>query len=108
MPLEYSRVTLPPLWTLAEAKTHLRIVDMASDADVQQKLDAAQEDIVAYCATAIEPTWTATTTPKAIKHAVLLLLTHLYENRGDDLAPDEHVWLAIGRLLAMYRDPTLK
>jgi len=108
MPLEYSRVTLPPLWTLAEAKTHLRITDAANDADVQQKLDAAQEDVVAYCGAAIEPTWTATTTPKAIKHAVLLLLTHLYENRGEEMTADEEVWMAISRLLALYRDPTLK
>jgi len=108
MPLEFSRVTLPPLWTLAEAKTHLRVTDSAHDADIQQKLDAAQEDIVAYCTNAVEPTWTATTTPKAIKHAILLLLTHLYEDRDEDLSRDDDVWMAIARLLAMYRDPTLK
>jgi Phage gp6-like head-tail connector protein len=107
MPLEFSRVTLPPLWTVDEAKVHLRITDTAADADVQQKLDAAQEAIVAYLTDAVEPTWEATTAPKAVKHAVLLLLTHLYENRGDDGAADDQVWAAIGRLLALYRDPTL-
>jgi hypothetical protein len=105
MPLEYSRVTLPPLFTLAEAKDHLHITDSAHDADVQQKLDAAQEEIIAVCTTAIEPTWTATTTPKGIKNSILLLLTLYYEQ---DMAKNQEVREAIRENLAMYRDPTLK
>jgi hypothetical protein len=104
MPLEYSRVTLPPLFTLAEAKLHLHITDSAHDADVQQKLDASQEEIIAGCARAIEPTWTATTAPDGIKNAILLLLTLYYEQ---DMTKHRETREAIRDLLAMYRDPTL-
>lgn len=114
MPLTYSRVILPPLWTLDQAKTHLRITDTDHDADVQQKLDTAQELICAYLGDAADPAWDATTAPKAVTHAVLLLLTHYYEHRGDDMAPtvagatpDADVWKAVQNDLAMYRDPTL-
>jgi Phage gp6-like head-tail connector protein len=111
--LEYSRITLPPLVTLAEAKAHLRVTDTAHDADITQILATAQEAIVAYEALAADPTWDAASVPRAVKHAILLLLTHYYEHRGDDMiqagagAVDEGVWAAIGRLLAFYRDPTL-
>lgn len=109
-PLDYSRVTITtPLVTLAEAKVHLRLTDTVHDADITQKRDAAQEAILAYETLAADPAWTETTVPRAVKHAILLLLTHYFEHRGDDAraAADEDVWLAIGRLLALYRDPTL-
>lgn len=114
MTLEYSRVTLPPLWTVADVKTvQLRIRDTAHDAEIAEKLDTAQEAILAYLALAADPTWTAATAPKAVKHAILLVTTHYYEHRGDDMnvagagATDEALWQAVGRLLSMYRDPTL-
>jgi len=113
-PLTYTRVSLPLLWTVDEAKTHLRITDADHDADVQQKLDAAQEMICAYLGPAADPTWDTTTAPKAVKHAVFLLLTHYFEHRGDDMAPtttgstpDADVWKAIQNALCMYRDPSL-
>jgi len=37
----------------------------------------------------------------------LLLLTHFYENRGQDQQADMAVWEAVGRLLVRYRDPAL-
>lgn len=108
MTLEYSRTsTAGPLVLLTEAKIHLRITGTADDADITQKLDAAEEAILAYENLAADPTWTDTTVPKAVKHAVLLLLTHYWENRGEELTRDEDVWAAIGRLLALYRDPTI-
>ena len=65
MTLEFSRVTLPPLWTVDQAKIHLHITGTAYDADIQQKLDAAQEAILSYLAVAADPTWTAATVPKS-------------------------------------------
>jgi hypothetical protein len=114
-PLEFSRVTLAgPLWTVDEAKAHLRVRDTAHDADITQKLATAQEAIVAYLGAAADPAWDATTAPLAVKHAVLILTTHYYEHRGDDMSPsgsgatpDADVWRALAQLLAMYRDPTL-
>ena len=116
MALDFSRVTVAgPLVSLVEAKQQLRIQDSDHDADVTAKMDAAQEAILAYLTTAGDETWDGTTVPKAVKQAILILLTHLYEHRGDDMSPtatgttpDADVWAAIGRLLALYRDPTLK
>jgi hypothetical protein len=112
-PLTYSRVKLAGLlWTPDEVKAiQLRITDAAHDADVTEKLEAAQEAVLAYLGPAGDPTWTPSTAPKAVKHAILLLTTHYYEHRGDDLGPmrpDEAViWRELRNLLAMYRDPAL-
>jgi hypothetical protein len=52
--------------------------------------------------------WTDTTVPGPVQAAILLMLTHLHENRGDaEMERDEHVWQAIGRLLMRLRDPAL-
>lgn len=115
MTLEFSRVTLPPLWTVAEAKAkQLRLRDALHDDEVAEKLETAQEAILAHLGTAADPTWDAATAPKAVKHAILLLTTHYYEHRGDDMSPsgsgstsDQDVWEAIWRLLAHYRDLTV-
>lgn len=54
------------------------------------------------------PAWTDVNVPTVIQSAVLLVLTHLYENRGDNLQQvDEALWEAIGRLLMRRRDPAL-
>lgn len=106
MTLEFSRVTLPPLWTVDEAKVHLHLTGTAVDADVQQKLDLAQEAVLSYLAAGGDPTWTEVTTPLPVKHAVLLLAAYYYEDRGDGSVPD--VWPKIYALLAAYRDPTVK
>lgn len=115
MPLDFSRVTIPvALVPIADVKDHLRIRDEDHNAEVARVYDAAQEAVVAFLKSAADETWTASTAPRAVKHAILLLTTHYYEHRGDDMnptdsgsTPDEDVWTAIGRLLAMYRDPTL-
>jgi len=100
------------LVTLAVAKQHLRIVDDDHDADVQQKLTAASAIIVKYLKAQADPTWTDATVPAPVQHAVLLMLAHLYENRGDDEAfgmssRSGALWDAINRLLIGWRDPAL-
>jgi Phage gp6-like head-tail connector protein len=115
MPLEFTHVTVAgPLATMAEIKNQLRITDTLHDADITEKNDAAQDAILAWLTTAADATWTPATVPKPVKHAILLLTSHLYEHRGDDMnptasgsTPDQDVWEAIARLLALYRDPTL-
>ena len=105
MTLEFSRVTLPALWTVDQAKVHLRITGTAHDADIAQKLATAQEAILGYLAAAADPTWTAATAPAAVTHAIHLLTAYYYEDRGDGEQPD--VWPKIYALLAAYRDPTV-
>ena len=105
MTLTFSRVTLGPLWTVAQAKVHLRITSTADDADIQQKLATAQEAILSYLNVAADPTWTAATAPAAVTHAIHLLTAYYYEDRGDGELPDP--WPKIYDLLAAYRDPTV-
>ena len=50
-----------------------------------QKLATAEEAVLAYLGPAADATWTPATAPVAVKHAILLLTTHYYEHRGDDL-----------------------
>ena len=110
MSLEFSRVTLAgPLWTVDEVKAiQLRITGAASDADVTQKIATAQEWVLAYLGAAADETWTPTTAPQAVKHAVLMLTTYLYEHRGDDPAQaDGNIWDVLRTWLGMYRDPTV-
>jgi hypothetical protein len=105
MTLTWSRVTLPPLWTVEEAKIHLRVTGTADDADIRQKLDTAQEAILSYLGVAADPAWTAATAPKAVTNAIFLLTAYYVEDRGDGEQPD--VWPKVYSLLAAYRDPVV-
>jgi len=96
-------VILPPLLTLADAKIHLRITDTAHDADVQQKLDEAQDVILDYVGEQVDPLWTDTTAPPRVLSAIKIYLTLLYEHRGDDMATEAATWAAIRRLLERTR-----
>lgn len=119
MPLTFSwqqNTPAVPLVTLDDAKTYLRISDTDHDADVTAIRDTAQEAIVAYIGAAADPTWTDATAPRAVVHAIKLLLGHYYEHRGDDLAGvglrqtitmDDAVWSAISNLLGRHHDPTI-
>ncbi len=112
MTLTYSRVTLAgPLHTLDEVKAHLYITGTAHDDVVGQKYATAQEAVLAYLGPAGDASWTPTTAPEAVKNAMLLLTTHYYEHRGDDLGPNRPaeavIWKELQNGLSMYRDPTL-
>jgi hypothetical protein len=52
-----------------------------------------------------EETWTSANAPGHVQAAVLLMLGHLFEHRGDDPETDGDLWLAIERLLIRSRDP---
>ena len=107
MPLEFSRIVITtPLVSLELAKQHLRYTGTDHDADVQQKLTAAQDRIVAYLAGAADPAWDDTTVPTPVAEAILELLAYFDRWRGDDQTTAE-TWAAIEKLLSMYRDPTL-
>jgi hypothetical protein len=110
--LTFSRISLAaPLFTLAEAKAELGIVDPAHDAVVARKLAEAEEMTLAYLALAVDPAWSSATAPEAVKSAVLALLVHLYEHRGDDFGPGSRdvgvIWRELQHRLSHYRDPSL-
>lgn len=57
--------------------------------------------------TVASPAWAADTATGPMQAATLLILGHLYENRGDDMKADETLWAAVTRLLMRSRDPVL-
>jgi hypothetical protein len=110
MTLDFSRVVIPaPLVLLPVAKAHLHLTDTAHDADVTQKLAAAQDQIVAKLGPAADATWTDTTVPRPVQSAILLLLDALYERRGGDEGSEQlrKALEAVDLLIALYHDPTL-
>jgi Phage gp6-like head-tail connector protein len=97
------------LVSLAEAKEHLKITWPAGDpgdSDVQLKLDGAEAIIRDYL-TKNDPTWTPSTVPEPIRHAILLQLGWMYVNRGDeDTNLDKNdIWPALKQILAPYHMP---
>lgn len=103
------------LVTLTQAKGQLRITTPAldpGDVVIQLKLDQAEAAVLARCNStawwrAITPTWTAATVPLGVQAAILLLLTHLFEHRGDDMTPAREVWTEVDRLIGPSKDPVL-
>lgn len=109
MTLWYSRVApAGPLLTLVEAKVHLRIpsTDTASDADISAKLAAAEERVMATLGAAADPSWDATSAPRLVRHAILILLDAFMERRGGDEGGEDlrKALEVVDRLLALYRD----
>ena len=106
---------VPELITEDTAAQHLRLgafTDLPAEqqTDLGQKVDDATATIFGYLKAQADPNWTIDTVPGEVRSAILFLLAHLWEHRGDDLAPvdfDGKVWEGIGRLLARRRDPAL-
>ena len=96
------------LVTLVTAKEHLRITSTTDDADIQLKLDQAEAIILDYLAGQADPGWISpATAPKPVTASILLMLTRLYEHRGDLEEADEDLWLAIERILRRIRREAL-
>lgn len=49
--------------------------------------------------------WTEDTVPLEVQQACLVMLVHVYENRGNDMKADADVWKAVERILVGSRDP---
>ncbi len=94
------------------AKTQLNIPadDDTNNVDIYAKAQQAEAIILSRCnSTAanrvIVATWTADTLPLTVQTAMLLMLTHLYEHRGDDPQTDAALWESVDRLLVTNRTP---
>src|SRR5262245_3336023 len=93
-----------PLVTLDEAKRHLyQEWTTDNDVDITAKLQQASAIIRDYLKTRNDESWTDTTVPLPVKAAVLVMLAHLWEDRGDDSSRDEDVWNAVHRLVERFR-----
>jgi hypothetical protein len=100
------------LVSLEQAKAHLRVSSTDSDDDIQLKIEQASTLILERCGStaywrAITATWTDATVPQSVQAAILLMVGHLHENRGDDMKADEALWMAIDRLIPMNKDPVI-
>ena len=102
------------LVSLINAKAHLRepLDSHDHDLDIQQKAEQASVLVLGRCnSTAwwrdITVGWTEANVPGDVQAAVLVLLTHLWEHRGDNMEPDDSIWRAVNNLLAMKKDPVI-
>lgn len=87
--------------TSDEVKTHLRIDHDEEDAYIETLIAQAQAVAEDYCRTQFPDV-----APEPVRLAVLLMVSHYYENRDN---PDKQVYVtmrvAFENLLYPYRDP---
>ena len=87
--------------TVPEVKTHLRIEDDDEDAYLGTLIAQAQAAAEDFCRVEF-----GSTAPEPVRLAVLLFVSHYYENRDN---PDRAVYgtmrIAFENLLYPYRDP---
>jgi hypothetical protein len=100
------------LVSLVQAKEHLNITTDDRDHDIHLKMEQASAIVLDRCnSTAwrrvITATWTEVTVPLAVQAAILLVLTHLNENRGDNMVTDAHLWQAVDALISLHKDPVI-
>lgn len=110
MTLDYSRVVITiPLLSLSAAKQHLRITDTTHDTEVTALVEVAQEHVITAMKAAADPTWTDTTVPRVVQHAIKLMLDAFNERRGGAEGADElrKAIETVDLLLGLYKDPTL-
>ena len=87
--------------TIEEVKAHLRIQHDEEDELIESFIAQAQAVAEDYCRVQFEDT-----APEPVRLAVLLMVSHYYENRDN---PDRQVYMtmriAFENLLYPYRDP---
>ena len=100
--------------TVDEVKTHLRIEDDDEDEYIAGLIRQAQSTAEDFCRVSFEPITemddqgneTTIAAPEPVRLAVLLMVSHYFENRDN---PDRAVYgtmrIAFENLLYPYRDP---
>ena len=88
--------------TVDEVKTHLRIQQDEEDGYIDELIAQAQAAAEDFCRVKFSDP-----APEPVRLAVLLMVSHYYENRDN---PDKQVYvtmrIAFENLLYPYRDPT--
>lgn len=103
------------LISFEQARDHLQLTaDLAPEVveDLMTKMDQASALVLDRINTTEQwrttsATWTELTVPRAVQTAMLLVLTHLYEHRGDDQSSDEALWRSVNNLISLHRDPVI-
>ena len=88
--------------SVAEAKAHLRLESDEEDAFIESLIEQAQAVAEDYCRVTFE-----SPAPEPVRLAVLLMVSHYYENRD---TPERQIYvtlrMAFENLLYPYRDVT--
>jgi hypothetical protein len=93
------------LITLADAKDHLKVTGEDDNADIEAKLQEACDLVLQHLNTGAVPGWSNGTVavPGRVQAATCVMLTYLFEHRGDDMEPSAEIWTAIERILTTTR-----
>jgi hypothetical protein len=103
-------IDVPQLVDLETAKAHLRAESSvaSSELEVQAKLDQATAFVIRACGALADAAWNVTTCPAPVQTAILMHLTELYTDRGDQDRKDPFGSMVVRYLMASgYRDPVL-
>jgi hypothetical protein len=92
------------LITLAQAKAQLRIDDTESDTELGEMVTAASAVVIGYIGGTTAPAYTVDTVPAAVRTAVLLVLSALYQDRE---GMEDPLGVAVHSILRPFRDPAL-
>lgn len=95
------------LVTLDIARDHLHLTGTAEDARITRLLEEASAYVLAILAEHADPAWTVDTVDPIVRSAILLKLTDLHDNLGDDLSMAEAIRMAILHLLTPIRPQAL-
>lgn len=87
---------------LEEAKDHLRVDFNTDDWSIQSMIDAAVDHL-----NSIDVDMAADPLPPALRHAVLLLVGHFYENREATAEQLRFTPIGVDRLVAPYKGVSL-
>jgi hypothetical protein len=90
-----------------QAKNHLLIDYDDRDADLEMKMQQAEEIVIDYIKRP-DHGWTEQTVPKTVQAAVLLVLTALFDDR-DGTGEGDYLRASgpVARLLSRHRDPAI-
>jgi len=95
------------LLTLSEGKEHLRIPQGEDDhnSDIVAKIDEASDLVVKHCNLTPDPGWNdgSAPVPGNVKAAACVVLTYLYERRGETMTVSADIWQAVERVLVATR-----
>ena len=108
----YHATSAAPLISLDVAKWQLKITETDRDDEITHYAAQATDTILDYLKHGADPAWTVDTVPLPVAAAIQVMLTHLWEDKGDEqkdtLATSaERTWQRIDLMLARFRDPAL-
>jgi Phage gp6-like head-tail connector protein len=93
------------LVSFQDAKDHLRVTGNDENGQINLKLEQASELIFNHVNSGADAGWLDGTVPVPgdVQAATCVMLTYLYEHRGDAMDGSANIWAAIERILVTTR-----